>query len=190
MSDTVKISDNDDVLQLCSSNGRIQIDEQTIIENGIQIEGVIELDILYITENDNKPLNLAKGVIPFSHVIEIKGISPDDSYELQTDINQINVIMTDGREAEAKVSLSVCAIVFTNQNTSVISSITESPLDLKRLHDMPGMVGFIAEKDGNLWDIAKEYSTTIESIMELNNLKNDNVKKGDKLLLLKMVDGL
>ena len=55
---------------------------------------------------------------------------------------------------------------------------------------MPGMVGFIAEKDGNLWDIAKEYSTTIESIMELNNLKNDNVKKGDKLLLLKMVDGL
>ena len=190
VSDTVKISDNDDVLQLCSSNGRIQIDEQTIIENGIQIEGVIELDILYITENDNKPLNLAKGVIPFSHVIEIKGISPDDSYELQTDINQINVIMTDGREAEAKVSLSVCAIVFTNQNTSVISSITESPLDLKRLHDMPGMVGFIAEKDGNLWDIAKEYSTTIESIMELNNLKNDNVKKGDKLLLLKMVDGL
>ena len=98
--------------------------------------------------------------------------------------------MIDSSEAEAKVSLSICAIVFTNQSTSVITSITESPLDLKRLHDMPGMVGFIAEKDGSLWDIAKEYSTTIESIMELNNLQNDSIHKGDRLLLLKMVDGI
>ena len=190
VSDHIKISNNDDILQLCSSSGRIQIDEQSIIEDGIQIDGVIELDILYITENDSKPLNLAKGVIPFSHVIDIKGISPHDSYELQTDINQINIIMIDGNEAEAKVSLSICAIVFTGQNTTVISSIAEEPLTLQRLHDMPGMVGFIAEKDGNLWDIAKEYSTTTQSIMELNNLKSETIKKGDKLLLLKMVDGL
>ena len=190
VSDHIKVSNGENILQLCSSSGHIQIDEQAIIQDGIQIEGAIELDILYITENDNKPLSLAKGVIPFSHVIEIKGISENDSYELQADINQINVIMIDSSEAEAKVSLSICAIVFTNQSTSVITSITESPLDLKRLQDMPGMVGFIAEKDGSLWDIAKEYSTTIESIMELNNLQNDNISKGDKLLLLKMVDGI
>lgn len=190
VSDHIKISDGDRILQLCNSSGNIQIDEQIIVENGLQIEGVIELDILYITENDDKPLNLAKGMIPFSHIIEIKGISPNDTYELQPDINQINIIMVDADEVEVKATLSICAIVFTNQSSNVVTSINEAPLNLKKLQDMPGIVGYIAEKDGALWDIAKEYGTTINSIMELNDLQNENIQKGDKLLLLKMVDGL
>ena len=55
---------------------------------------------------------------------------------------------------------------------------------------MPGLVGFIVEKDGSLWDIAKEYNTTVESIMRLNGLEKDWVGQGDRLLLLKQIDGI
>lgn len=51
-----------------------------------------------------------------NHLIEVKGISPDDSYELQSDINQINIIMIDSDEVEAKINLSLCALVFTGKN--------------------------------------------------------------------------
>ncbi len=190
ISDHVKLNNNDTILQICNSSGTIQVDEQEITEDGIQLEGAITLDIVYITDNDERPLNVAKGVIPFSHLIEIKGISPEDSYELQSDITQISILMLDSSEVEAKVVLSLCAIVFTNKSLNAITAISEVPLNLENFNNMPGLVGFIAGPNDTLWDIAKEYNTTPESIMELNGLTSNQIHKGDKLLLMKIVDGI
>jgi len=190
VSDHVKISGGENILQICSSSGTVQIDEQDITNDGIQIEGAISLDILYITDNDDRPLGMAKGVIPFSHLIEVNGISPGDSYELQSDINQINIMMLDSDEIEAKITLSLCALVFTGNTQYAITGITENPLDMKKFNDMPGLAGFIAGPGDTLWDIAKEYNTTPESIMELNGLASNQINKGDRLLLMKIVDGV
>ncbi len=149
ISDHININNSDNILQICSSSGTIQIDEQ-----------------------------------------EIKGISDDDSYELQSDINQINLIMIDKEEVEAKITISICALVFTSKSQDAITGITENPLDLEKFNDMPGLAGFIANENDTLWDIAKEYNTTPESIMELNGLTSSQIHKGDRLLLMKIVDGV
>lgn len=191
VSDRIHVNqDTDAILQICNATGTIQIDEQDIIENGISLEGVVEIEILYITENDDRPLSIAKGTIPFTHTIEIRGISPEDDYELQSTINQISVIMLDSQEIEAKIILNLCAFVFTHNKQQIITQIQEQPLDMERLQAMPGLVGFIAEKEGSLWNIAKEYNTTVENIMQLNQLDHDQVKPGDRLLLLKQIDGI
>lgn len=191
ISDHIKIGENDiPIAQICNATGTVKIDERTVVEDGIQLEGVVELDVLYLTEDDSSPLALLKGTIPFSHVIEIKGIQPEDDYELQSLINQISVVMLDGQEIEAKIVLSLCAFVFTHQKQQIITGITEAPLDMERLQAMPGLVGFIVEENGSLWNIAKEYNTTVDSIMKLNGLEKDWVKQGDRLLLLKQIDGI
>lgn len=191
VSDRIHVNqDTDAILQICNATGTIQIDEQEIIENGISLEGVVELEILYITENDERPLAIARGTIPFTHTIEIRGISPEDDYELQSTINQISVIMLDSQEIEAKIILNLCAFVFTHNTQQIITQIQEQPLDMEHLQSMPGLVGFIAEKEGSLWNIAKEYNTTVENIMQLNQLDHDYVKPGDRLLLLKQIDGI
>lgn len=180
--------DTDTILQICNATGTIQIDEQDIVSDGISLEGVVELDILYITENDEHPLAVARGTIPFTHTIEIRGIKPEDDYELQSTINQISVMMLDSQEIEAKIILNLCAFVFTHGTQHIITQIQEQPLDMERLQAMPGLVGFIADKEGTLWDIAKEYNTTVENIMQLNHLETDKVKQGERLLILKEID--
>lgn len=190
VTDHIKINNGENILQICSTSGNVQIDEQEITDSGIQIEGAISLDILYITDNDDRPLGMAKGIIPFNHLIEVKGISPDDSYELQPDINQINILMIDSDEVEAKITLSLCALVFTGKTQDAITGITEAPLDLQKFNDMPGLAGIIAGPGDTLWDIAKEYNTTPESIMELNGLSDGQIHKGDRLLLMKIVDAV
>ena len=72
----------------------------------------------------------------------------------------------------------------------VIYTDDEAPQDLERLQKMPGIVGFIVSDNSSLWDIAKEYQTSPESIMELNGLTSEEVHPGDRLLLAKQVDGL
>ncbi len=178
------------ILQICTTTGKIQIDEQEIQKNGIALEGIVELDIFYIADNDDRPLGSTKGVIPFRHFLEIKNITPDDHYLLQSDINQISVIMLDAEEMEAKVVINLGAIVFTSSSKQVITEMEEAPLDLERLQKMPGIVGFIAGENSTLWDLAKEYSTSPESIMELNGLSSEQIHPGDRLILAKQVDGL
>lgn len=186
----ITLDNNENILQICSSSATIQLDEHSVSDDGIFVEGVINLNILYITENDDIPLALTKNVIPFSHTIEITGITPDSVYELQSGINQINVIMLDSNEIEAKISISLCALVFTQHTQTVITAIKESPVDMESINNMPGLVGFICNDDCVLWDIAKKYNTTIESIMELNDITSENIHKGDKLLIMKDVEGI
>ena len=47
------------------------------------------------------------------------------------------------------------------------------------------MKGYIVQKGDTLWKLAKENYTTIEKIMTVNNLENETIKKGDRLLIIK-----
>ena len=125
----------------------------------------------------------------FTHLIEIPDIRPDDSYELQTGVNQISAVMLDHEEVDVKCVIQLSVLVFTLSTQNVIQQISEAPKDLNMLQEMPGLVGYIVDKEESLWDIAKKYNTTIDHIMKLNGLENDKVNAGDKLLLLKEVDG-
>ncbi len=191
IADHIKISDPSlQILQICNATGTVNIDEQTIVEDGIELEGIVEIDVLCITEDDDMPLSLAKGTLPFTHTIEIKGISPEDEYELDAGISQINVMMLDGEEIEAKVTLNLCALCFTHSTENIITGIEELPPDMEQLQAMPGVIGYIAEKSGSLWDIAKSCHTTVEDIMKLNGLEKDHINAGDRILLVKQMDGI
>lgn len=190
LSEQFPIESPDKILQICNATGKITIDEQQIVDGGIHLDGVLLLDILYMTENDASPLSIERAVVPFSHTIEIDNLSQECYYELQFDINNINVIMIDSSEIEVKVNITLCAIAFQNFDESFISDIATAPLDFEQLHKLPGIVGYYASSDTPVWDIAKKYRTTVDSIKELNEINSDIVHKGDKLLLLKMVEGI
>ncbi len=191
IADHIKIEpDREGILQICNASGTIQIDEQSITEDGIALEGVLEVEILYISEEDARPLNIQKGTIPFEHLIEVRGIQSTDSYELQTDINNISVIMLDREEIEVKAVLNLSVLVFTGCGGEIVTSFQEIPIDLDRFQEMPGLVGYIVKDGDSLWSIAKNFHTTIDSIRELNHLEQEEIHRGDKLLLLKQTEGL
>ena len=52
---------------------------------------------------------------------------------------------------------------------------------------MPGILGYRVQQGDSLWEIAKRYYTTVQEIMQLNELTSEEVKVGDKLLLLKQM---
>ena len=63
-------------------------------------------------------------------------------------------------------------------------------MDLEKLQAMPGHIGYIVKKDDTLWNIAKKYYTTVDTIMEINDLEDDSIKEGDKLIIMKRVDAI
>ena len=56
---------------------------------------------------------------------------------------------------------------------------------MEEMEKRPGIVGYIVKSEDDLWDLAKKYMTTEESIREMNGLESEKVKAGDKLLIFK-----
>ena len=50
---------------------------------------------------------------------------------------------------------------------------------------MPGMSIHIVQPGESLWDIAKTHATSCDVVMDLNEWKEDALKTGQKLLIVK-----
>jgi LysM repeat protein len=53
------------------------------------------------------------------------------------------------------------------------------------LQKLPGIVGYIVQPGDSLWNIAKKFHTTIDTIMTANGLTEKAVKPGERLILVK-----
>lgn len=178
------------ILQICNASGNVRIDEEVLVEGGVEVEGVVDVQILYVSEDDNKPIGAAKGVIPFSQFVEIKGLDENCMYQITPSVEQISVIMLDSEEVEIKAALNLDTIAFMKLDESIIVGIEERPCNLEKLQNMPSMVGYIVKEGDTLWSIAKQFQTTVDSIMAMNSLDSDMIRSGEKLLLIKKVDSI
>lgn len=178
------------ILQICNASGTVKIDEKTIQENGILVEGILEAQLLYITEDDQRPLGVLKGMIPFSQLVEVKGIMPNTVYDIRASVDQLNTLMVSGKEVEIKASVNLDTIAFNVTEEKIIVDVENKGSLLEKIQNLPSIVGYIVEEGDTLWTIAKAFFTTVDKIKELNGLEHDRVKKGDKLLLIKEVKGM
>ena len=83
--------------------------------------------------------------------------------------------------------LNLDILVLQPTSESVIVNAREEPLNLEKLQALPGIVGYIVQHGDSLWDIAKRFHTTMGRVMETNELADDQIHPGDRLLLVKEV---
>ena len=186
LTDRMKINNNQArILQLCHNEGEVKIDDINMINNGLEIEGILIVPILYITSDDNRPFGAAKGMIPFRHVIDTANIDADCTYKVKSNIEQLSIAMVDSEEVELRAILNLQAIVFKKLNTPIIRDITQEDIDIERLQDMPGITCYLPKPGDTLWDIGKEYNISLEGIRQMNNLTSDNFKPGEGLIIVK-----
>lgn len=175
------------ILELCNVSGTVRLDEQEIVENGIHVEGVAELQVLYLVDDDFSPVNAVKGVIPFEYLIEVRGISKESVFEVRPLLEQLSAVMANGEEAEVKVVVSLDAIVFDEMVKPVITAVKEQPVPKHYYESLPGMTGYIVKKEDSLWNIAKNFHIRVDELLEMNEHGKEEVKEGEKLLIVKQV---
>lgn len=176
------------ILQLLSIDGQCKIDEMEKEEKGIRVEGIFEGTILYLTSEDSIPINSMPVLLPFSYLIEAKEMKMTDHYHIHADINQLNAVFLDGDEIEIKAEIVFDLIVLSEKVDDIIIKVVEKELDLAKLQQTPGIIGYRVKKGDSLWKIAKKYYTTISSIQRLNPEIEDEVKEGELLIIMKEIE--
>jgi nucleoid-associated protein YgaU len=115
-------------------------------------------------------------------------MKPDSNYEIKPSIDQLSVMMLDSEEIEVKATVNLNTIVFDLISEPIITNIEVADLDMNKLQSMPGIISYVVKNGDSLWNIAKRFYTTVASIMAVNNLEDERVKEGDKLIILKKVE--
>lgn len=177
------------ILQICHSQGKVKIDKTKIVENGVQADGIVCLKVLYIVGNDDMPFYSMEAMIPFSHVVEARGITPESAYFLRTDLEQLSTTMVDSNEIEVKATVSLNVLVMSHEEEMIIDRVEEQPLDKEKIRSMPGVTVYMVKPGDTMWDIAKRFYTTVEEICFLNELEEETIYPCQPLLLVKKVEG-
>ena len=88
-------------------------------------------------------------------------------------------------EVEVKAVLAFNSFLKRPVTITNIESVKFEPIHMEEVEKRPGIVGYIVKDGDDLWNLAKRYSTTVEGIMEVNNLEKEEIKIGDKILIFK-----
>lgn len=175
------------ILQICSVEGKVRIDSVRLLTEGAFVEGTLLVTMLYITTDDQMPVGAIEKIYPFEQLIEL----PQSEGELQPEWNcelmQLSASMNDQTHAEIKAAIGITVLVFEKQKQPHIISVKEAEVNEEEIQNFPGLVGYIVKKGDTLWNIAKDHHTTVEAIMQINQKKDDGLKIGEKLLIMKQV---
>lgn len=184
VTDHVHVTDGA-VLQLLHCEGNVSLEQQSTIENGILLQGSVQVKILYITGEDEAPYGSTQAFLPYQYTLEVPDIAPEDMGEVRAEVEQLQVTMLDGEEMDVKAVLCFSTVVFKTITVDLISGINVSELDTGKMSNLPGMVVYMVKDGDNLWNIGKQYYVPVDALRELNGLENDDLKTGQKLLIVK-----
>lgn len=171
--------------QLCGSFGEMVMGNVESCPEGLKITGAAQVRTVYTTADADMPFYCLKGSIPFSYVLEVPDAEADCLYEIEPSLEQLTVAMLDGDEADAKAVLSFKGLVCRAHEEPVMTDVKVSELDPERLAALPGIVAYIVREGDSLWNIGRKYYVPVAGIKEMNDLTQDELKPGDKLLIVK-----
>lgn len=173
------------ILQILHSEGTASIDHRDITEDGIRLQGSIDLTVLCITEKDETPYVSTRIQIPYEYLLSVPGIGDTDQAEVHCEMEQLQVNLIDEEEVDVKAVLSFSTTVMKNTELMAIEEVTEQEIDSAVLAELPSAVIYITAPGDDLWSIGRKYHMPVKAVRELNALESDELKPGRKLLLVK-----
>ena len=163
LSDRIEVKETQGkILQICHSQGRVKVDKTKIVKDGVQVEGIVRLKVLYIVGNDEMPFYSMEAMLPFSHVVEARDITESSVYFLHTDLEQLSTTMVDSNEIEIRATIGLNVLVIQCSEELVLDKVEELPLDQEKIRNMPGITVYIMKPGDTLWNIAKKFYTTVD----------------------------
>lgn len=175
------------ILQICDSAGSVQVDEILWDGQEILVDGSVAVKVLYLGADDAWPVGEIKVNVPFTHKIECVEKRENKQYEVIPRLAQLSVLLLGKDTLEVKMAIDMETIVFESIPMEKIVEVEEEEILPEKIEQMPGIIGYLVQKEEDLWTIAKKYHITVDSICVLNDLENGKIQEGDKLLLARQM---
>jgi len=138
--------------------------------------------MLYNSLESNLPVSYVTKEIPFSITVDCAGADENTMCEVKTDVVSLAYSILNSNQLELRITMDVKIRLKRKMKDRMLSNITVS--GEHRANGRDGIVIYFCDSNEKVWDIAKKYRTTVNDIMDANELTSeDEVKRGSKLLI-------
>jgi LysM repeat protein len=178
---TIDINNSKKPLEILLCKGRLNIIDKKVLEGKVIIEGIVSADILYNVEDIEKPINTVSDDFTFTANLDIPDTKISMSSTAKAALEMLEASIEGG-------SIAIKAVVSVTAQVNYVEG-KEFLIDLAPSEDVApqkkASITIYAVQNGDtLWKIAKKYFTTIDSLININELPgSDVIKLGDKLII-------
>ena len=152
-----------------------------VLNEKIIYEGELNLIFIYGSGLDINKIEVKKYTTPFTFEIFDDEIKADKKVDTSINLIENNFIIEPNGIIKSTINLEFETTIYNNLDLKIIDNATVKETDNM---NSPSIVIYIVKQGDTLWNIAKRYKTTIENIIELNNIENpDNLVVGQKLFI-------
>lgn len=146
-------------------------------QDRVYLEGLMMFTVCYAS-----PQGLwgYSGEAPFEAEAQMEGIKTDHDVEVAADVEYC-AFEGAGRDLNVKFSMDVMIRAYTQNELSMVSDLKETD---ERRQTKKGITIYFADGTESIWDIAKRYATTPETVKKFNPELNENVSAGQKILIM------
>ena len=143
--------------------------------------------VLYYCENDESPVCVIRRGYPFNQTVELKGVQEGDTAEIELRLEDLDFQILSEREGELRATLAMETHVQRKETAETVTDITLEENAEEQISAASAVI-YMVQPGDSLWSIAKNYHTTMEDILAVNEIENpDLLYPGQKLLIIKIL---
>ncbi len=159
----------------------VVVTNSRISDNEVLISGNVNL-FFTCSSNGMTGIQTRKIDVPFESKISCNGINSKAKVKIKPDVILQDFNIMPGGEVNIKIDLGFNIVSSNDVDLKLINNIEE--LENEYVDDY-NMVIYQVKPNDSLWKIAKKFNSTVQSIIDTNELKSDKIFPGDQLFIEK-----
>jgi LysM repeat protein len=160
---------------------KVCVTDKKLVEDKIIIEGLLNVEVLYKTNDEDKCAHVVRDEIPFTTAVEIPGAKIDMQCVAKVALENIEAAI-EANTIGIKAIVSVYGRVNYLTNKEFLVNVV--PKEGEKPAKKASITIYVVQKDDTLWKIAKKYHTTVDTLVHVNELESlDSVRAGEKLII-------
>lgn len=183
---TIEISE-DIIKNIYNLNVKPTITDYRIVEGKVIIEGLMGVNALYLSGTTDEVSNISQE-IPFKTYMDIEKLDEGIELDINNGIENLNYKKIDDNTIEVEVNVKTLVSVNRIKKFNIVTEAEELEEELDK-KTRPSITIYVVQQSDTLWDIAKRYNTTIEEIIETNDIMTpNNIMPGEKIIIEKNIE--
>jgi LysM repeat protein len=172
---------NEKPAQIIMSSCTVGVTDKKVVEDKVVVDGLLNVEVVYRTYDEVNYINIVKDEVPFTISLDIPGSKIDmdctakvylESLDAAIEVNTIAIKGIVGAYA------SVNSVMHRNFLVGI------EPLEGEKPAKKSSITIYVVQPNDSIWKIAKHYFTTIDVLMDVNNIDNsESLKAGQKLII-------
>ena len=174
-----------EVEKILYTTGEIVESESRGEQGKVITEGTLQAKMICVSlRNEEEPqiFSIRQGV-PFRVVTTVPQMTGGEIISAKTQVRDIWAEKINGKQLEFNATVMVGAEIMREVAFKVLTNPAFEESTSKET--MAPMVVYVAGKDDTLWSIAKKFKTSADSVSKLNELEDEGIVQGRKLLIIR-----